>query len=365
MNATARGQITIVDLNDAKTVNLYLSANHPTTQIFNQDGQTYVPSWTDANVLIISPELLISGWTGNNDPTFASAPTWKINGTTVVSGTAISGFTPTIGNAASNYALTLSGNMTQTDYIKVTCEGEFYDAAMNVNIPIKADITFNKSINTGQLCMARIDATGHVFKQEATGVIPKTITLEATLVRGSESDTNNGDTTPFTVQWYHRDTNGWQEITGTVYVTGNSGTKKYEVSGRTLTVYPDGVDSEDTFRAVIKDTYTSSATYNKYFPATFTIVDLTDPFSLVITSSNGDTFKNGNVSTTLTARLQQGGVDIANNTYTVTYTWTKYNADGTQDTTWGTSGTKTGVSIAISSSDVNSRATFMCTAAIS
>lgn len=366
MNATARGQITIVDLNDAKTVNLYLSANKPTTQIFNQDGRTYVPSWvsgTNNDPLIITPELLISGV---NNPRFASAPVWKINGTTVVSGTAISGITPTVGTAASNYALTLNGNMEQIDYMQVTCNGNYYDSDLGANIPIKSDITFNKSINTGQLCMGRIDSTGHVFKQEATGTTPAMITLKATLVRGSENDEDAGEPTPFTVQWQRRDTNGWTNIpNGTTYVSGNSGPKKYVVSGRTMEVYPGGVSSEDTFRAVITDKYSASATYNQDFPATFTIVDLTDPFSLTISSSNGETFKNGSVSTTLTAILQQGGVNVGNNVYTVTYTWTKYNADGTRDTTWGTGGTKTGSSISISSSDVTSKATFMCEAAIS
>lgn len=359
--ATARGQITIVDLNDAKTVNLYLSANHPTTQIFNQSGQTYVPSWTGNNALVITPELLISGV---STPRFSAAPTWKLNGTTVVSGTAISGFTPTIGTSTSNYALTLTGNMTDVDLLEITCSGTYTDTSLNANIPIKASITFTKSINTGQLCMARIDATGHVFKEEATGPTPDKIDLDATLIRGSEDDTTPADTTPYSVVWYRRDVSaqsGWSQITGTVYVSGSSGAKKYEVSGRRLTVYPDGVDSEDTFKAVVTDTYTASATYNKAFPATFTIVDLSDPFSLVIRSSNGDTFKNGNVSTTLTAQVQQGGIDVAAGVYTISYAWTKYNANGSVDTSFGT---KTTQSINITSSDVTSRATFFCEATI-
>lgn len=42
-----------------------------------------------------------------------------------------------------------------------------------------------------------------------------------------------------------------------------------------------------------------------------------------------------------------------------TYTWTKYNKDGAIDTSWGTSGKKTGKTLSVSSSDVATKATFM------
>ena len=41
-----RGQITIVDLNDAKSMNMYLGSNQPLTQIFNKENSTYVPNYT-------------------------------------------------------------------------------------------------------------------------------------------------------------------------------------------------------------------------------------------------------------------------------------------------------------------------------
>ena len=44
--AISRGQITIVDLNDAKSLNLYLNANQPTTQIFNRENSSFVPDYT-------------------------------------------------------------------------------------------------------------------------------------------------------------------------------------------------------------------------------------------------------------------------------------------------------------------------------
>ena len=46
-------------------------------------------------------------------------------------------------------------------------------------------------------------------------------------------------------------------------------------------------------------------------------------------------------------------------TGTGTYTWTKYDKDGAVDTAWGTNGSKTGKTLSVSTSDVDTKATFM------
>ena len=45
-SAIARGQITIVDLNDGKSINLFLSSNQPATQIVNTENSSYNPSYS-------------------------------------------------------------------------------------------------------------------------------------------------------------------------------------------------------------------------------------------------------------------------------------------------------------------------------
>ena len=79
---------------------------------------------------------------------------------------------------------------------------------------------------------------------------------------------------------------------------------------------------------------------------------------MVITSTGGDVFKNGQGSTVLTAVVYQAGAEI-DAEGKGTYTWTKYNKDGAIDTTWGTSGSKTGKTLSVSTSDVTTKATFM------
>ena len=73
---------------------------------------------------------------------------------------------------------------------------------------------------------------------------------------------------------------------------------------------------------------------------------------------SGDVFKNGVGSTVLKAVVYQAGVEV-DAAGSGTYTWTKYNKDGAIDTSWGTSGKKTGKTLSVSSSDVATKATFM------
>ena len=90
---------------------------------------------------------------------------------------------------------------------------------------------------------------------------------------------------------------------------------------------------------------------------------VTDPLQIIVTSTGGDVFKNGQGTTVLTAVCYQAGseVDAAGNG---SYTWTKYNKDGVVDTSWGTNGSKTGKTLSVSSADVDTKATFMVVVAL-
>ena len=96
-----------------------------------------------------------------------------------------------------------------------------------------------------------------------------------------------------------------------------------------------------------------------FFQDVATFIDNSDPIQVVITSTGGDVFKNGEGSTVLTAVCYQAGAEIDAGG-SGTYTWTKYNKDSAVDTSWGTSGSKTGKTLSVSNSDVTTKATFMC-----
>ena len=44
------GNVTFVDLSDNRRLDAYISSNLPTTQIFNQNNQTYIPDWSKTNL---------------------------------------------------------------------------------------------------------------------------------------------------------------------------------------------------------------------------------------------------------------------------------------------------------------------------
>ena len=56
MAVISRGQITIVDLSDGKSINLYLGSNVALTQIYNKKNSTYSPNWSASPFLVITPE---------------------------------------------------------------------------------------------------------------------------------------------------------------------------------------------------------------------------------------------------------------------------------------------------------------------
>lgn len=80
-----------------------------------------------------------------------------------------------------------------------------------------------------------------------------------------------------------------------------------------------------------------------------------------ITSSNGNYFKNGNVSTVLSCHVYSWDDEITDDINASSFKWTKTNNDGTSDAAWNTAhfgGTK---NVTITSSDVDIRGTFTCT----
>ena len=41
----ARGQVTIIDQNDAVSLQAFIGSSQPLTQVYNRDNNAYAPSW--------------------------------------------------------------------------------------------------------------------------------------------------------------------------------------------------------------------------------------------------------------------------------------------------------------------------------
>ncbi len=339
MAVISRGQITIVDLSDGKSINLYLGSNVATTQIFNKENSSYVPNWTASPFLVITPEVYVTGVATNQVARLKGVPVWKINGSTT-----LSTYGATAGTA-SPYALTIKNNMTSVNQLQVECEVIYVDPDTSAETKAKTSITYTKTTNAGQLiCAIAYAPLGTVFKNGASA----TLKAHCDMWRGSTIDNTN-----VTYKWFKLGSGTWAEITST-----NAG----GITGYTtneITIPEAAVLNFESFKCEIKDTDAASGTYNTSVSDIISFADMSDPYQVEITTPQGTTLTSGLTSTTLTTQCWQNGVLLPDSFFTgATCKWRKFNKLGVQDTAWGTAGIKTGRSITVTRDEVSVAATF-------
>lgn len=81
---------------------------------------------------------------------------------------------------------------------------------------------------------------------------------------------------------------------------------------------------------------------------------------LVIISSNGNIFKNGNVKTLLSAKVYSWDEDITDTLDANQFIWTRVSEDTEADKVWNEQHFGGAKSVAITGADVKVRATFYC-----
>lgn len=351
----AQGQFTIIDYNDALTLTGYIGSNLAKTQMYNPDNDSYSPDWTSKN-LVLTPSLYVIGTT--TDQITSSAVTsvkWYIGSST----TAITSSGSYALSGAKSHILTVKGNvMAGLPGIDYRCVVTYKDASTGLSITHPLTISFSRVVNgSGIVDLLVTTPSGNVFKNSEVA----SLTAKAELWRGSTVDT-----TKVSYKWAAMDASitstastGYDADFGIGWRKLSDATGRYTgTSSNTITIYAAAVDSYAVFKCCAQDTDSASASYNTKFFDVATFIDNSDPLQIIVTSTGGDVFKNGQGSTVLTAVCYQAGaeVDAAGGG---TYTWTKYNKNGAVDTSWGTNGSKSGKTLSVSSADVDTKATFM------
>ena len=105
---------------------------------------------------------------------------------------------------------------------------------------------------------------------------------------------------------------------------------------------------------------------SEYFES-FTVskqYDGADNYSVYIASANGNVFRNGIISTTLSARVLKGGEDITELIPEKNFLWIRVSDNVADDACWNTV-THTGRTLEISGEDVYRKALFDCEVIIS
>lgn len=332
MAVNAVGQITIIDFNDAIALTGYITSNHSSTVKYNQDDGSYNPNFGTSNA-VLTPHVFISGGGTTDimaDLTSVKSVTWKrqTNAMTapgdLTSNEVSSGLT-------NSGKLTIKANPFSASIYAISylCTVVYTDPVSKLDSSCTIEFSFN-AVTQGQgTAYAEITSEkGYTFKNGE----PDSITLCANLYRGSVQDNTN-----LTYQWF--------KYSGSSWPTTAIGT------GQTLTVTPDAVDALALFRVTISDTVNGDS----FTSDPCSVTDYTDPLMVTITSTGGNIFKNGSGSSTLTAIVYQNGKEL---TEGLTYSWSKLNQDGTDDTSWAVKTTK---SITIGSADIDTKATFICT----
>ena len=348
---------TISDFNDAISLSGYIGSNLAHSQIYSPDNESYTPDWSSTN-LVLTPQLYVTSTTADVIATAAvTSVKWYLGSETA--GNQIStGGSYTL-SGTKNHILTVSSNVLDgLNNIKYICVIDYHDSTTNLDLKHKMDVTFTK-VTSGAgiadaICIAE---EGNIFKN---GDIAS-LKASCDLWRGSTIDTTN-----VTYKWGVMDSSvtsssstgydadfgvGWRVLTNTPNMyTG--------VTTREITVYPNAVPNVATFKCIITDTDVGANNAKYYDTITFT--DLSDPIQCTIVSSGGDTFVNGNGSTTLTAKLFQAAAEIDSAGTAYTYKWYKYDNTGTLVSNWGGTGVnyKTGKNLSVGSNDVNVKATF-------
>ena len=352
----AQGQFTIIDYNDALTLTGYIGSNHARTQMNNPDNGTYNPDWSTTN-LVLTPSLYIIGTTTDQiTSTNVTSVKWYVGSST----TAITASDSYALSGTKSHILTVKTNvMDSLPGIDYRCVITYLDSATGLSITHPLTISFSRVVNgTGISDLLVTTPNGNVFKNsEVTSLVAK-----AELWRGSTVDT-----TSVTYKWAMMDSSvssttssGYDAAFGTGWHKLSDTNNKYTgTSTNTLTLYAAAVSSYAVVKCIATDTDTTSVTYQAAFADVATFIDNSDPLQVIITSTGGDVFKNGQGSTVLTAVCYQAGYEI-DSEGSGTYEWTKYDKDGAVDTSWGTNGSKTGKTLSVSNTDVDTKATFMC-----
>lgn len=333
----ARGQITIVDLNDAKQVQLLLDIK-TRVQMYNPDTKVYAPNFGSENN-VVTPKVYVTG-NGTNLVSRLSTLKYDINGTVVEAG-ATKGIYSVAAISAGG-ALTINGNLT-TDTLQIKAIATFHDTETGQDTLLECQDAIVKSSSAGALFqVVCTQPKGKCFDE---GNKISLLTAEARCYRGGTQDK---DGITYTWQQLNLTDGSWATVSSGVSSSGGVST---------LSVKADNVQNVQTFKVIAKDG-------SDHSEAIIVFEDKTDPYTVEVVSTSGDKIVNGQGSTTLMARIYRGTEKIEDETTSpkkFTTTWYKFDKNGAKSNFVGTSSNqKQGNPLVVEAKDIDQKATFFC-----
>ena len=151
----SRGSITLADVNDATSLNAFITSNRTLSQIYSRDTNSYSPDWTQSPYLVLTPSVFMSGvitdQIGVAGRIKAGSVKWYKDGVQLSNVVGTTEFSTTV----APYSLTIKQNqLSASPVVQYRFEAEFMDPRTSLGIPFAVDISFAKLENAGALIVA-------------------------------------------------------------------------------------------------------------------------------------------------------------------------------------------------------------------
>ncbi len=338
MPIVASSQLTLTDVYDSKQYTFSIRPTRQTSVVF--DGvSVYQPDYASSPQELV-PEISVSGEVGLLSSGFESC-TWtkQLPGQAPVpvpDGNPAYGLSP-IGTSGLSSLIVSENPVSGADLVS-------YEATIVYRDPILGEI-----LTLTATCDIRRITNG------VAGV--NAITLNLT----NDSATLSADPDGLVSDYSSMQTelevlSGTTNVTGSWTITTEPSTGVTGVqTGPTYQVTNMEVDDGTVLFRAEKD----GQIYEKWFSVS-KIRRGEDAYRVEVQSSQGNIFKNGAISTELSARLYKGDTDITDTVAAQYFVWTRASSDPVADQAWNFSHASGRKTITISPTDVYVRATFNC-----
>lgn len=368
MGIIAAGQITVVDVSDAPVLNAFITASRPTTQTYTQTTGAYNPSYaTDPQVLTLnltkagSTASILGGVRELHWNVVYGANKEAITSKVSTANEYISG--------TNDEVLTTKNNIpTYRSSRRYEASGIWHDDVTGLDVQFTTTIElFMVQIGKEAQLLNVYAGNGNTFRNNT----PASLTVNADLYVGNALTNvtkqfkffyQDTSVTGSTVAGYDPDGGiGWHLCSRTTAgQTPNVEPTATTAGQGILTVTPAAVVNSQSFKVVCTN---KSGTFNgSKSSGLCTLVDMSDPYSLMIDSSAGNIFKNRQGATVLKARLYRNGEELDVNGTGKTYKWTKFDKNGVMDENFGGTGNayKTGKTINVNATEIAAKAMYKC-----
>ena len=368
MGIIAAGQITVVDVSDAPVLNAFITASKPTTQVYSQTSGSYNPSYA-STPQALTLNLTKAGSTASIVGGVSGLRWYVVDGASKTEITSKTDTTNEYVSGGHGETLTTKLNVDPNKGSKrYEASGTWRDPLTGLDVQFSADIDlFVTQIGKESQVLNVYAGNGTTFRNNT----PASLTVNADLYRGNVATNDNKQ-----FKFFYQDTSvtgstsagydadggiGWHLCSSkTAGQTPNVEPTATTTSQGVLTVTAAAVVNAQTFKVVCIN---KSGTFNGTKSSGLcTLVDMSDPYSLMIDSSAGNIFKNRQGSTVLKARLYRSGEELDSAGTGKTYKWTKFDKNGVMDANFGGSGNayKTGKSITVNANEIAAKANYKC-----